>query len=381
MTLAEYKNQIYSCLRCGFCFDHEVGSQTKICPPHVTFGMESYGARGKLAIARALVDGTMEPDADIARRVYACTECGACEEQCFKFLDLLDIYRAMKEELAARGLAPAALTQAARAAVDAGKGNPYGQAGEKRLDWAPGRERVGRKAETVYFVGCTPSYLRRGIARGGYQLLEAAGVDFGLLEDETCCGHPSSAVGDMTAAQRALAHNVEAVRRMGATRVVFTCPGCLGAFRDEAPALLGQPLPFEALHVTELLAERLGAGLRLRKQSRVVTYHDPCNLGRGLGIYDAPRRMIDAVPGAKRVEMRRSRARSFCCGNGGFVRLEYEAMARENEAARFAEAAATQADLLVSACPACETAFLDARRQAKSTLGVLDVVEWLADAA
>ncbi len=379
MTLAEYKNQIYSCLRCGFCFDHEVGSQAKICPPHVTFGMESYGARGKLAIARALVDGTMEPDADIARRVYACREFGECEEQCFMFLVVLDISRAMLGELAVRGLAPASLAKAARTAAEGG--NPYGQAGEKRFDWAPGRERVGRKAETVYFVGCTPSYLRRGIARGGYQLLEAANVDFGLLADEVCCGHPSAAAGDMAAARRALAHNVEAVQRMGARRVAFTCPGCLGAFRDEAPALLGRPLPFEAVHVTELLAERLGAGLRLRKQSRVVTYHDPCNLGRGLGIYDAPRRMIDAVPGAKRVEMRRSRSRSFCCGNGGFVRLEYEAMARENEVARFAEAVATQADLLVSACPACETAFLDAKRQAKSALEVLDVVEWLADAA
>jgi Fe-S oxidoreductase len=378
MKLAEYKNQIYSCLRCGFCFDHEVGSQAKICPSHVTYGMESYGARGKLAIARALVDEVIDYDIDIAERVYACTECGACEEQCFKYLDLLDIYRAMKGELARRDLVPKALRDVARAAEQ--EGNPYGQAAGKRLDWAPGTERVGKKAETVFFVGCTPSYLRRGIARGAYQLLEAGDVDFGLLAEEVCCGHPSSIAGDLEAARAAAARSVAAIESAGATRVVFACPGCLATFRDEAPELLGRTLPFQAIHVTELLEERVAAGLRLRKQSRMVTYHDPCNLGRGLGVYDAPRRVIDAVPGARRVEMRRTGTRSFCCGNGGFVRFGYEPMAIENEATRLEEAVTTGADLLLSACPACQIAFLDAKRRAKASIEVLDVVEWLAAA-
>jgi heterodisulfide reductase subunit D len=378
MKLAEYKNQIYSCLRCGFCFDHEVGSQAKICPAHATYGMESYGARGKLAIARALVDEAVPYDADIAERIYSCTECGACEEQCFKYLDLLDIYRAMKGELAARDLVPAAFGDVVRAAEQ--EGNPYGQAAGKRLDWAPGTERIGKAAETAFFVGCTPSYLRRGIARGAYQLLEAADVDFALLADETCCGHPSYVAGDVEAARAVIARNVEAIERTGATRVVFACPGCLATFRNEAPELLGRPLPFETLHVTELLEERLAAGLRLRKQSRMVTYHDPCNLGRGLGVYDAPRRVIDAVPGARRLEMHRTRARSFCCGNGGFVRYGYEPMSIESETARLSEAVATDADLLLSACPACQIALLDAKRRAKATIEVLDIVEWLAQA-
>lgn len=376
MKLAEYTNQIYSCLRCGFCFDHEVGSQAKICPSHVTYGMESYGARGKLAIARALVDEAIDYDADIAERVYSCTECGACEEQCFKYLDLLDIYRAMKGALVERALVPAALSGVLHAAER--EGNPYGQESAKRLDWAPGTGRVGKRAETVFFVGCTPSYLRRGIARGSYQLLEAGDVDFALLADETCCGHPAYVAGDLEAARAAVRRNVEEIVRSGARRVVFACPGCLATFRDEAPKLLGQPLPFAVLHVTQLLGERLASGLRLRKQSRMVTYHDPCNLGRGLGIYDAPRRVVDAVPGARRLEMRRTRTRSYCCGNGGFVRYGYEPMSVESETARLEEAIATQADLLLSACPACQIAFLDAKRRTKASIEVLDVVEWLA---
>jgi len=379
MRVEEFKNQIYSCLRCGFCFDHIEGSQAKICPSYVTYGMESYGARGKLAIARALVDGVLDYDADVAGRIYACTECGACEEQCFKYLPLLDLYQAMKGDLAERGLVPPPLG----AAVDAtqAEGNPYGKARKTRLDWAPGTERVGKSAPVLYFVGCTPSYVRRGIARSGYALLEAAGADFGLLRDETCCGHPQMSAGRVEEARAAAESLVAAVLASGAKTVVFPCPGCLKTFREDYPRLLGRPLGFRTLHVTEFLAERIGAGaLRLQKRSRIVAYHDPCTLGRGLGVFDAPRRAIDAVPGAKRVELRRAREASFCCGSGAFSRLGFEAMSVENEQARWAEAAATGADLVVSACPACQIALLDAKRRAKSPIEVEDVVEWMASA-
>ncbi|MDD5647043.1 MAG: (Fe-S)-binding protein [Candidatus Bipolaricaulis sp.] len=379
MRVEEYKNPIYSCLRCGFCFDHIEGSQERICPSYVTYGMESYGARGKVTIARALVDGVLEYDADVARRVFACTECGACEEQCFKYLPLLEMYAAMKADLAERDLVPPELSAAARAVET--EGNPYGKPQRARLDWAPGTARIGKTAPVLYFAGCTPSYVRRGIARAGYAVLEAAGADFGLLADETCCGHPFAAAGRIEAAHAAAEGLVAAVEASGARTVVFPCPGCLKTFREEYPRLLGRPLGFHTLHVTEFLAERIAAGaLRLRKQSRIVAYHDPCTLGRGLGVYETPRRTIDAVPGAKRVELRRTREASFCCGSGALVRFGYEPMSIENEGARWAEAAATGADLVVSACPACQIALLDAKRRVRSAIDVQDVVEWVASA-
>jgi heterodisulfide reductase subunit D len=223
--------------------------------------------------------------------------------------------------------------------------------------------------------------VRRGIARSGYALLEAAGADFGLLRDETCCGHPQMSAGRVEEARAAAQSLVAAVEASGAETVVFPCPGCLKTFREDYPRLLGRPLRFRTLHATEFLAERIGAGaLRLQKRSRIVAYHDPCTLGRGLGVFDAPRRAIDAVPGAKRVELRRAREASFCCGSGAFSRLGFEPMSVENEQARWAEAAATGADLVVSACPACQIALLDAKRRAKSPIEVEDVVEWMASA-
>jgi heterodisulfide reductase subunit D len=379
MRLDEFKNQIYSCLRCGFCFDHIEGGGQKICPPYATYGFESYGARGKMALARALIDGVIDYDADIAARVFSCTECGACQEECFKYLSLAEIYAAMKEDLAERDLLPDG-RKSLLAPLD-GEGNPYGRPADKRLAWAPGKERVGRTADVVLYAGCTPSYVRRGIARSAFRLLDAAGVDFALLDEEVCCGHPHVSMGRPDLARGAMEKNLASIERAGARTVVFACPGCLKTFREEVPTLLGRLLPFEALHLSEFLAESPAfRAVRLQKQSRIATYHDPCTLGRGLGIFEAPRRVIEAVPSSRLVEMPRTQERSFCCGNGGFVRFDDEGMSIENETSRFTEAERTGAEVVLSACPACQIGLLDAKRREDSPIEVLDVLEWVAAA-
>ena len=381
MKLEAYKDQIYSCLRCAFCFDHLEASGRSICPPYADSGLESFGARGKIAMARALLDGVLPYDQDVADRIFSCTECGACEAQCFKYLALTDIYAAMKEDLAERELL---LPGAASLANDVGaQGNPYGRPQEKRLSWLPGTERVGTTADVLFFVGCTPSLLRRGIARGTYRLLDACGVDFAVLEDETCCGHPFMAMGLPDRARLALEGNLENIRRSGASTLVFACPGCLKTFRDDYVKLTGELLPIRAVHITEYLAELPAFHeLKLKRQSRLVTYHDPCTLGRSLGILAPPRQLISAVPGVKQHEMARHGAESFCCGSGGFVRADHEDLAITTQGERYLEALSTGADTIVSACPACQTAFLDAKQRSGDSrpVDVLDVVELLASA-
>jgi heterodisulfide reductase subunit D len=379
MRLDEFKNQIYSCLRCGFCFDHIEGGGQKICPPYATYGFESYGARGKMALARALIDRAIDYDADIAVRVFACTECGACQEECFKYLSLAEIYAAMKEDLAERDLLPDG--RKSLLAPLGGEGNPYGRPADRRLAWAPGTEHVGRTADVVLYAGCTPSFVRRGIARSAYSLLDAVGIDFALLDEEVCCGHPHLSMGRPDLARDAMEQNVASIERCGAKTVVFACPGCLRTFREETPRQLDRPLPFEALHLSEFLAQSPAfRALRLQKRSRIAAYHDPCTLGRGLGIFDPPRRVIEAVPSSQLVEMPRTRERSFCCGSGGFVRFDDEGMSVENEISRFAEAERTGAEVVLSACPACQIGLLDAKRREDSPIEVLDILEWVAAA-
>ncbi len=161
--------------------------------------------------------------------------------------------------------------------------------------------------------------------------------------------------------------------------MVFPCPGCLRAFREDTPRLLKRALPFATQHVTELVATELGRrAVPLQRQSRIVTYHDPCNLGRGLGVYDSPRRVISSIPGIRLAEMARSGKAAFCCGHGGFVRADHLDVAVDSAASRWTEAVATGADTVLSACPACDTAFLEARLIAGSIAEAMDVIELLA---
>ncbi len=379
MKLEKYRDQIYSCLRCAFCFDQDQGEGKKICPPYATYGLESYGARGKLAIARALIDKEIEYSNEVVERIFSCTDCEACQEQCFKYLPLTDIYAAMKEDMADQDLLPSGLADTLAQVNEFG--NPYDKSQEKRLTWLPNKERVDKEADVLFFVGCTTAYLRRGIARSAYQVLNKLGIDFTLLGDERCCGHPYIAAGKMDQAGKTAATNLEAIEHLGIKTIVFACPGCLRTFKEDMPRLLGKPLPFETMHLSEFLTDELAKHpVQLKKTSRVVTYHDPCNLGRHMGIYEPPRELIETIPGVRLLEMPRNRDNSFCCGNGGFVRYDYEEMSVESELDRFAEAEATGADAIVSACPACQSGLLDAKSRAGSKMEVLDILELLTKA-
>ena len=288
----------------------------------------------------------------------------------------------MKQDLAARGLVPPNF--AAGLADEGGLGeyhNVYQAPQADRLAWLPDKSRVDRPAEVVFFVGCTSSLVRQNMALDTYDLLEKAGIDFTVLSDEWCCGHPYLAGGMMDKARISLQHTLALAEKIGGRQIAFNCPGCQRAFRDDYPHLTGEALPFQAFHVVELLADRLAKGEIAMKRYRpktIVTYHDPCVLGRWLGIYDAPRQLLQAIPGLTLMEMPRQRRDAYCCGAGGMIRYDFEAMANLAGADRIAEAESTGAEVLVSACPACLMQLQQSRQRAKSHLKIMDITELLS---
>ena len=365
----------YECLRCAFCFDLSWVGPVNLCPSYAWGSFESYGARGRIALARAILEGELEYDESLVRRVFACTECRACAEMCFKYIDTVKIYAAMRDDLAARGMVPPELAAVAETLTETH--NLYGQPHERRLSWLKDRSPVDRSAPVAFFVGCTPSYVRRTLARDTYAVLVASGLDLTLLGDEWCCGHPFLAAGQRERAAEVMRHNVEALARLGVERVVFECPGCMRTFREDLPDLLGEPLPFETVHVVEEIARQVEAG-RLRfevyQSGAVVTYHDPCTLGRGLGIYDAPRTVIEAMPGMRLQEMPRHGRDAYCCGAGSFVRYDYASMTDQTGIERFREAESTGAQLVLTACPACVTQLQHVRGRVGSQVQVMDLI-------
>lgn len=365
----------YECLRCAFCFDLSWLGPVNLCPSYAWGVFESYGARGRIALARAILEGELEYDESLISRVFACTECRACAEMCFKHVDTVAVYAAMREDLAARGLIPPELAAVSDSLLRTH--NLYGQPHEQRLSWLKDCSSVDRAAPIAFFVGCTPAYVRRTLARDTYVLLTASGLDWTLLGDEWCCGHPFLAAGQRERAAEVMRHNVDALMRLGVERVVFQCPGCMRTFREDVPSVLGEPLPFETVHVVEEIARQVESG-RLRfdvyQSGAVVTYHDPCTLGRGLGIYDAPRTIVGAMPGMRLQEMPRHGRDAYCCGAGSFARYGYPDLTDQAGSERFREAESTGAQLVLTACPACVTQLQYIRGQRENPMQVMDIV-------
>jgi heterodisulfide reductase subunit D len=229
-------------------------------------------------------------------------------------------------------------------------------------------------------VGCVSSFFPRSYAipQAAAGLLDAAGVDYALLGgDEWCCGFPLLANGAGDAARQAILHNVGRVRALGARQVVLTCPSCYRTWAHDYPAVAGGLMDgLQVRHISELLADLVDQGrLPLRAAGVRVTYHDPCDLGRRGGVVDAPRRVLNGIPGLELVEMREARQDALCCGGGGNLESVDPGLVQAAAARRLAQALETGAQTIVSACPQCERTLAQAARRQGARIRVVDLTE------
>lgn len=358
------------CNKCGFC--------QAVCAHYQATREEWSVARGLLRLVRAVSEGQLTASGAYAERLFACTLCGGCTVACPSGLEiersLLEARRALVEE----GRLPEALTRLVQE-VSSG-GDLHAHSGSTRLGWA---HNLGFELpldgthDMVYFAGCLPSEdpALHATPQGMVRLLRRAGADFTVLgAAEVCCGYPLW-INGLTDAARDLARlNSERVRAAGARRVLTTCPSCYRAWRELYPALLGQPLGIEVIHATQWLHETGASPLAAPDRSLRATYHDPCNLGRRSGVYDAPRQVLARCAGLQMVEMANTRAEALCCGAGGYLveRLD-PALTRAVARLRLEQALATGAELLVTACPQCERTLRSARTS-EAEIAVVDVV-------
>jgi Fe-S oxidoreductase len=210
-------------------------------------------------------------------------------------------------------------------------------------------------ASLVFWVGCTEAVLEQtmNIPMAVAKILEAAGVDIGFLGyEESCCGHFARRLGDEYLFQCLAKQNIETLKRYGVNKIVTGCPHCYHTLKYEYPQFGGQ---FEVVHYTELLLELIDEGkLKFNGElNKTVTYQDPCYLGRYHNMYEAPRKILAAIPGVKLVEMSRCRSEALCCGaGGGRIWMEEEPDQRVNRL-RSQDVVATGADIVVTACPYC----------------------------
>lgn len=311
----------------------------------------------------------------LIKSMYTCVACGVCDELCYVHPGkVTEIIREMRKEIVEQGQGPPPSCRKVDRNL-ALKRNPFGSPLANRPKWAEGLD-LREKGETLYFAGCYTSWRHPQIGRSVAGILRRAGLSPAYLgEKEWCCGLHAYWDGQEDVAAELARHNVEAIKSSGAKRVVFSCAECYRTFKLDYPKLLGDELPFQTLHLAELLAQlaRYRAIAFQKPVQRKVTYHDPCQLGRFLGVYEEPREVLRAIPGLEVAEMERNGRFSWCCGDGcQVVSTAYPNFTQWTARERVAEAREA-AEVLVTACPHCYETLALASRREKAGVQVVDL--------
>jgi len=295
-----------------------------------------------------------------SREMWMCTGCYLCRERCpsdVRFAEFLAKVRSLadpetKDELCAHGGLPLSIS---RIMTTPGLN-------QKRMAWLPAEAKVAEKGDLLYFVGCLPYFdvifedidpNTVSIAQNAVRLLNHLGENPVVMKNERCCGHDLLWTGDYESFRRLAEMNVEEIRASGAKKVVTTCAECYRTIAKDYPEAVGE-LGFEVVHFSQHLADLMEKNkLEFKKPlNKRIVYHDPCRLGRHMGVYDAPRRVLQSILGVELLEMENNREAARCCGVSSW--LACSKYTKELQRERLVEAKETGADLLVTACPKCQ---------------------------
>jgi Fe-S oxidoreductase len=364
------KYELLGCIQCGRC--------TAGCPVSM---------RTHLNVRRIVYDGLLEvgpKDAKGRPEAWNCTTCSNCTERCPKGVKPMELVIGLRSAAIEKGRIEPTIRDALESTLK--HGNPWGRIREKRTEWAAELDVPvaveGEAIPLLFFVGCTPAYDPRAqsIAKALVALFEATGVEYSTLGTaESCCGNEVWRMGEEGLFEMLVEGNREVFGGHEIETIVAASPHCMNTFLNE----YGE-MPPNVIHYSQLLASLLKEG-KLALPGRVekrVTFHDPCFLGKHNKIYDAPREVLERIPGVEFVEMDRSRERALCCEGGG-GRMWVEAFEERGERlaeTRVRDAVALGADYLVTACPFCLLTLEDAVKTSgnEGKIEIIDLAELAA---
>ncbi len=357
----------YFCLECGVC--------TGSCPVAKVFPEFS----PRQIIERSLYELQAFSD----ETIWSCLTCAQCSVRCPADINFPEFIRLLRDEARLLGFHGVPAHHGMLQAVMSIQTKNIRQ---NRNFWIEDLKTV-ETGEVFYFVGCRPYFdvVFRDINAGSIQgarnvvkILNACKVEPVVSNDERCCGHDALWNGDEETFKRLAGLNLDLIRASGAKQVVFSCPEGYHTVKTYYPRYFGE-LDFEPVHVLDFIADKLmeEAVQFVESGSAVVTYHDPCRLGRMAGVYDAPRKLLELIPGIKLAEMPRSRENGICCGTSGWMNCS--SCSKEIQLQRLSEARETNAGALVTACPKCQIHFRCAKQAFNLEIEIIDLYDLIAD--
>jgi len=400
ISLEVHRDDIDRCVKCGSC--------GAVCPTYLHERDESFSARGRMALIKAVLDGQLTVSEIFKDRLATCTTCLACESACPSNVPVTEILQAAKEQAVAEsGMGiirsviagtmkqPALIRAAAWLApvvLHYGRQGPGSGVKEQRLRSAPDKDVRGQapcgvrneikgvrkaKGRVAFFPGCAIEHVQHDIGAATIRVLNAIGYDVIVPDDLKCCGRPLLSLGDRHVAAELAAHNVVRFEALQVDAIVTACASCGLTFKKDYPNLLRRDVKMPVvIDIHEFLAGRI-AGIKLNPVCRSVTVHDPCHLGRGQGLSRTVRDLLQAIPGLTLVEMKDP---DRCCGFGGVMRITHRDLSDGIAEDKVRNIIATRAAVVATGCPGCCMQIADALKRHGSEIGVVHPVQLLEEA-
>jgi Fe-S oxidoreductase len=418
MGLANYKGDLDMCCRCSACkfipLQMVKGSaHSYVCPSIARYNFHAYSGGGRIDICKAVLRTELKYADKLLDVVYNCQVCGACDTSCKYAMDMevLEPIQELRIECVEKGYTLPSLDKAILGLRE--QDTLVGGAKAKRGEWAKDldvKNYTEQPVSVIYHAGCRTCFDPElwKIARTTINLLKEAGIDVGTGgKKELCCGGRAYQMGYKEDFINQAQRNMELFQNSGAEILVTGCADCYHAFKVLYDKF-GFKDKLEILHTTEYLDRLMKEGKLkpIKPVKAIVTYHDPCHVGRQgepyihwegkrlpgyrfvfdppkvyrrgtYGIYRPPREILKSIPGLRLVEMDRIKEYAWCCGAGGGVSESNPEFATWTAKERLAEAESTGAEALVTACPGCESLFKETLKANGNSFQIYDIVELL----
>jgi Fe-S oxidoreductase len=377
---------LYSCVVCGQCQDAcpATTSGKPLNPKTLIQDLKQHlllVAPSLLKNKESDLDKLLSGEVVAYDKIWACTTCRACDELCPLYVEHIDKIIDMRRNLVMeQAIIPETAEQALRCMET--RGHPWRGISATRNDWFEGIDlktaAVASDFDLLFWVGCTGALEERSIrtSRSIVELLKQTGVNFAILgTEESCCGEPARRLGNEYLFQIQVEKNIKTLNKYGVKKIITACPHCFNTIKNEYHGFGGD---FDVIHHTQFIntvLKKISFNEMVAK--RIITYHDPCYLGRYNDIYKPPREILSKIPGVELVEMAERKKRSFCCGGGGGRMWLEENIGKRISEIRVEQTVATNAKTITTACPFCLQMFDDAikAKGLETSLKAIDIAE------